>query len=167
MMQFMQNLYNKPSTSSSLPSNTIPNPKGEAKSITTRSGMSYKEPPIPPTGVNQQEPVEFLDKRLNELTMMILMRQTESCEMLVHMVMTDMKLLVVETETADILADDVDMLFCSTDVGRSKQLLVVETETADITVDDVDNVSCSTDVGRSKQVDLKFAHSSIEPHLHD
>nr|GEW64384.1 reverse transcriptase domain-containing protein [Tanacetum cinerariifolium] len=59
MMQFMQNLYNKPLTSSSsLPSNTIPNPKGEAKSITTRSGMSYKEPPIPPTGVNQQEPVE-------------------------------------------------------------------------------------------------------------
>nr|GFB66310.1 hypothetical protein [Tanacetum cinerariifolium] len=54
------NLYNKPSTSSSssLPSNTIPNPKGEAKSITTRGGMSYKEPPIPPTGVNQQEPVE-------------------------------------------------------------------------------------------------------------
>nr|GEZ84641.1 reverse transcriptase domain-containing protein [Tanacetum cinerariifolium] len=58
MMQFMQNLYNKPSTSSSLPSNTIPNPKGEAKAITTRSGMSYKGPPIPPTGVNQQEPVE-------------------------------------------------------------------------------------------------------------
>nr|GEY48323.1 reverse transcriptase domain-containing protein [Tanacetum cinerariifolium] len=31
---------------------------GEAKAITTRSGVSYKEPPIPPTGVNQQEPVE-------------------------------------------------------------------------------------------------------------
>nr|GEX54529.1 reverse transcriptase domain-containing protein [Tanacetum cinerariifolium] len=31
------NLYNKPSSSSSLPSNTIPNPKGEAKSITPRS----------------------------------------------------------------------------------------------------------------------------------
>nr|GFC27550.1 hypothetical protein [Tanacetum cinerariifolium] len=60
MMQFMQNLYNKPSTSSSssLQSNTIPNPKGEAKAITTKSGMSYKEPPIPPTGVNQQKPVE-------------------------------------------------------------------------------------------------------------
>nr|GFA34416.1 reverse transcriptase domain-containing protein [Tanacetum cinerariifolium] len=54
----MQNLYNKPSTSSSLPSNIIPNPKGEAKSITTRSGMSYKEPPIPPPGVSQQEQVE-------------------------------------------------------------------------------------------------------------
>nr|GFC25410.1 hypothetical protein [Tanacetum cinerariifolium] len=32
--------------------------EGEAKAITTRSGMSYKEPPIAPTGVNQQEPVE-------------------------------------------------------------------------------------------------------------
>nr|GEZ02502.1 reverse transcriptase domain-containing protein [Tanacetum cinerariifolium] len=58
MMHFMQNLYNKLSISSSLPSNTIPNPKGEAKAITTRSGMSYKEPPIPPPGVDQQEPVE-------------------------------------------------------------------------------------------------------------
>nr|GFA90509.1 reverse transcriptase domain-containing protein [Tanacetum cinerariifolium] len=59
MIQFMQNLYNKPSTLSfSLPSNTIPNPKGEAKAITTRSGMSYKEPPILPLGVNQQKPVE-------------------------------------------------------------------------------------------------------------
>nr|GEZ34330.1 hypothetical protein [Tanacetum cinerariifolium] len=38
--------------------NTIPNPKGEAKAITTRSGMSYKEPPIPPPGVDQQEPTE-------------------------------------------------------------------------------------------------------------
>nr|GFC13966.1 reverse transcriptase domain-containing protein [Tanacetum cinerariifolium] len=58
MMQFMQNLYNKPSSSSSLPTNTIPNPKGEAKAITTSSGMSYKEPPIPLPGVSQQEPVE-------------------------------------------------------------------------------------------------------------
>nr|GFA46530.1 reverse transcriptase domain-containing protein [Tanacetum cinerariifolium] len=58
MMHFMQNLYNKSSSSSSLPSNTIPDPKGEAKAITTRSGMSYKEPPIPPPGVDQQEPIE-------------------------------------------------------------------------------------------------------------
>nr|GFA77224.1 reverse transcriptase domain-containing protein [Tanacetum cinerariifolium] len=58
MMLFMQNLYNKQSSSSSLPSNTILNPKGEAKAITTRSGMSYKEPPIPPPGVDQQEPIE-------------------------------------------------------------------------------------------------------------
>nr|GFC62028.1 reverse transcriptase domain-containing protein [Tanacetum cinerariifolium] len=56
MMQFMQNLYNKTSSSSSLPSNTIPNPKGEAKAITTRSGMSYKEPQIPPPGgINENQ----------------------------------------------------------------------------------------------------------------
>nr|GEW39075.1 reverse transcriptase domain-containing protein [Tanacetum cinerariifolium] len=53
-----QNQIMKPSSSSSLPSNTIPNPKEEAKAITTRSGMSYKEPPIPPPGVDQQEPIE-------------------------------------------------------------------------------------------------------------
>nr|GEW37075.1 reverse transcriptase domain-containing protein [Tanacetum cinerariifolium] len=59
MMNFMQNRYNnKPSSSSSLPSNTIPNPKGEAKAITTRSGLTYKEPPIPPPGVEQQKPIE-------------------------------------------------------------------------------------------------------------
>nr|GEX93309.1 DNA-directed DNA polymerase [Tanacetum cinerariifolium] len=59
MMNFIQNLYNnKPSSSSSLPSYTIPNPKGGAKEITTRSGMSYKEPPIPPPGVEEQEPTE-------------------------------------------------------------------------------------------------------------
>nr|GFD48459.1 reverse transcriptase domain-containing protein [Tanacetum cinerariifolium] len=41
-----------------LPSNTIPNPKGEAKAITTRSGMTYKEPLIPPPGVEEQEPTQ-------------------------------------------------------------------------------------------------------------
>nr|GFC99901.1 hypothetical protein [Tanacetum cinerariifolium] len=47
MMTFMQNLYNnKPSSSR------------EAKAITTRSGMSYKKPPISPPGVDQQEPIE-------------------------------------------------------------------------------------------------------------
>nr|GEY89754.1 DNA-directed DNA polymerase [Tanacetum cinerariifolium] len=35
-----------------------PQPKGGAKAITTRSGMSYKEPPIPPPGVDQQELTE-------------------------------------------------------------------------------------------------------------
>nr|GFA05956.1 hypothetical protein [Tanacetum cinerariifolium] len=62
MMNFMQNLYNnKPSSSSSLPSNTIPNPKGKSKEITTRSGMFYKEPPIPPLGVEAQEPTEDME----------------------------------------------------------------------------------------------------------
>nr|GEV08638.1 reverse transcriptase domain-containing protein [Tanacetum cinerariifolium] len=58
MTNFMQNLYNnKASSSSSLPSNTIPNPKGEANVITTRSGISYKGPSIPPSGV-EKEPTE-------------------------------------------------------------------------------------------------------------
>nr|GEY96955.1 reverse transcriptase domain-containing protein [Tanacetum cinerariifolium] len=59
MMNFMQNLYNnKPPSSRSLSSNTIPNPKGEAKAIMTISFMSYKEPPILPPGVEEQEPTE-------------------------------------------------------------------------------------------------------------
>nr|GEY46621.1 hypothetical protein [Tanacetum cinerariifolium] len=49
MMSFMQNLNNnKASSSSSLSSNTIPNPRNEAKDITTRSGISYDGPSIPP-----------------------------------------------------------------------------------------------------------------------
>nr|GEU80815.1 reverse transcriptase domain-containing protein [Tanacetum cinerariifolium] len=58
IMNFMQSFKNnQASNSSSLPSNTIPNPKGKAKAITTRSGVSYKEPSIPPPGV-EQEPTE-------------------------------------------------------------------------------------------------------------
>nr|GFB08830.1 reverse transcriptase domain-containing protein [Tanacetum cinerariifolium] len=58
MMNFMQSFKNnQASSSSSLPSNTIPNLKGEAKAITTRSGMSYKEPPIPPPGVDKETEV--------------------------------------------------------------------------------------------------------------
>nr|GEZ12068.1 reverse transcriptase domain-containing protein [Tanacetum cinerariifolium] len=58
MMHFMQNLYNKPSSSSSLSKRKLLSTKGEAKAITTRSGMSYKETPIAPPGVDQQEPIE-------------------------------------------------------------------------------------------------------------
>nr|GFD44131.1 hypothetical protein [Tanacetum cinerariifolium] len=47
------------------------------------------------------------------------------------------------------------------------KLLVVETETVDTLADDVDMVFCSTGVGRSKQVGQKSVHSSIEPHWHD
>ncbi|GKD70182.1 reverse transcriptase domain-containing protein [Tanacetum coccineum] len=38
---------NKPSGSGSLPSNTVVNPKGDLKAITTRSGVSYDGHPIP------------------------------------------------------------------------------------------------------------------------
>nr|GEW45972.1 hypothetical protein [Tanacetum cinerariifolium] len=55
LMQSFKN--NQASSSSSLPSNTIPNTRGEANAITTRSGMSYKEPPIPPPGVDKEPEV--------------------------------------------------------------------------------------------------------------
>nr|GEV61189.1 hypothetical protein [Tanacetum cinerariifolium] len=35
------------STSGTLPSNTVPNPKGEMKAVTTRSGLAYEGPSIP------------------------------------------------------------------------------------------------------------------------
>nr|GFB49238.1 reverse transcriptase domain-containing protein [Tanacetum cinerariifolium] len=47
------------------------NPKGEAKAITTRSGMTYKEPPIAPPGVSQQKPVELRLPTLNDTKMVL------------------------------------------------------------------------------------------------
>ncbi|GJZ36515.1 hypothetical protein Tco_0582706 [Tanacetum coccineum] len=38
-----------PSGSGSLPSNTVANPRGDVKAITTRSGVAYDGPSIPPT----------------------------------------------------------------------------------------------------------------------
>nr|GEY56260.1 hypothetical protein [Tanacetum cinerariifolium] len=50
MMNFMENLHNnKALSSNSLPSNIIPNPRNEAKAITTRSGISYDGALIPPS----------------------------------------------------------------------------------------------------------------------
>nr|GFA70777.1 hypothetical protein [Tanacetum cinerariifolium] len=69
MMQLMQNLYNKPSTSSSsLPSNTIPNPKGEAKAITTRSDKPADEPAvvIPKAKPNLPYPSRLQKEKLRE-----------------------------------------------------------------------------------------------------
>nr|GEX11555.1 reverse transcriptase domain-containing protein [Tanacetum cinerariifolium] len=46
-----------------LPSNTIPNPKGEMKAITTRSGVAYEGPSIPTLKkVAEQETEEITDK---------------------------------------------------------------------------------------------------------
>nr|GEZ71446.1 reverse transcriptase domain-containing protein [Tanacetum cinerariifolium] len=64
MMNFMKNLHNnKALSSSSLPSNTLPNPRNEAKAITTRSGISYNGPPIPPSVV-EKEPEATKDTEL-------------------------------------------------------------------------------------------------------
>ncbi|GJV15726.1 reverse transcriptase domain-containing protein [Tanacetum coccineum] len=57
---------NQTSTSGTLPTNTIPNPKGEMKAITTRSGVAYEGPSIPtkpsPKKVVERETEETTDK---------------------------------------------------------------------------------------------------------
>nr|GEV42058.1 DNA-directed DNA polymerase [Tanacetum cinerariifolium] len=57
---------NQASTSGTLLSNTIPNPKGEIKAITTRSGVAYEGPSIPtnpsPKKVVERETEEITDK---------------------------------------------------------------------------------------------------------
>ncbi|GJV91557.1 reverse transcriptase domain-containing protein [Tanacetum coccineum] len=63
--------YNCPATDNNqasvctLPSNTIPNPKGEMKVITTRSGVAYEGPSIPinPKEVVERETEETTDKK--------------------------------------------------------------------------------------------------------
>nr|GEW72939.1 reverse transcriptase domain-containing protein [Tanacetum cinerariifolium] len=52
-----------PSSSSSLPCNTIPNPRNEAKAITIQSGISYDGPPIPSLMV-EKEPEATKDTEL-------------------------------------------------------------------------------------------------------
>ncbi|GJW29843.1 reverse transcriptase domain-containing protein [Tanacetum coccineum] len=48
MASFFQMNTASSSGSCSLPSNTVANPRGDLKAITTRSGISYDGPPIPP-----------------------------------------------------------------------------------------------------------------------
>nr|GFC90237.1 hypothetical protein [Tanacetum cinerariifolium] len=63
-----------------------------------------------------------MDKRLRDLMMMILVKQTEECDMMLYMVKTDMLMLVTEIEVGDKTADDVDKLACSADVVKSRQV---------------------------------------------
>nr|GEU92775.1 reverse transcriptase domain-containing protein [Tanacetum cinerariifolium] len=64
MMSFMQNLHNnKASSLSSLPSNAILNPRNESKAVTTRNGISYDGPSIPPP-VMEKEPEATKDTEL-------------------------------------------------------------------------------------------------------
>nr|GFC74249.1 hypothetical protein [Tanacetum cinerariifolium] len=49
---------NQPSTSGTLLSNTISNPKGEMKVVTTRSGLAYEGPSIP-----TESPLEKVDEQ--------------------------------------------------------------------------------------------------------
>ncbi|GJW04233.1 reverse transcriptase domain-containing protein [Tanacetum coccineum] len=55
---------NQASTSGTLPSNTIPNPKGEMKAITTRSGVAYEGPSIP----TNPSPKKVVERETEEIT---------------------------------------------------------------------------------------------------
>ncbi|GKE12242.1 hypothetical protein Tco_1415793, partial [Tanacetum coccineum] len=56
---------NQASTSGTLPSNTIPNPKGEMKAITTRSDVAY-EGPLNPTNPSPKKVVERETKEITD-----------------------------------------------------------------------------------------------------
>ncbi|GJU83365.1 reverse transcriptase domain-containing protein [Tanacetum coccineum] len=56
---------NQASTSGTLSSNTIPNPKGEMKAITTRSGVAYEGPSIPTNpSLKKETPPTYVPKTL-------------------------------------------------------------------------------------------------------
>ncbi|GJX22389.1 reverse transcriptase domain-containing protein [Tanacetum coccineum] len=70
MLNFMQNNHNNnASGSGTLPSNTIANPRGESKAITTRSGVTYTPVPlIPPPLYNENEPKSVVEKETEVTT---------------------------------------------------------------------------------------------------
>nr|GEU43300.1 reverse transcriptase domain-containing protein [Tanacetum cinerariifolium] len=55
---------NQDSTSGTLLSNTIPNPKGEMKAVTTRSGLAYEGPSIP----TNSSPEKIVERETEETT---------------------------------------------------------------------------------------------------
>ena len=74
--EIKKSLNDRPSGSGQLPSNTIANPRGDAKAITTRSGASYDEPVIPTTSSSS------LPKAVN----VNLRRQRTKCNLQAHKV---------------------------------------------------------------------------------
>ncbi|GJU11112.1 hypothetical protein Tco_1133508 [Tanacetum coccineum] len=58
-MNILTNMQNQNfAGSGSLPSNTVANPRGDVKAITTRSGVAYDGPTIPPTPSPHPKEVE-------------------------------------------------------------------------------------------------------------
>nr|GEX56561.1 reverse transcriptase domain-containing protein [Tanacetum cinerariifolium] len=55
---------NQASTSGTLSSNTIPNPKGEIKAVTTHSGLAYEGPSIP----TNSSPEKVVERETNDTT---------------------------------------------------------------------------------------------------
>nr|GFD18686.1 hypothetical protein [Tanacetum cinerariifolium] len=63
-----------------------------------------------------------LDKRLTDLMMTVLVRQTKECDMMLHMKKTDMLMLVAKIKVGDKTADDVDKLAYSADIVKPRQV---------------------------------------------
>ncbi|GKE77103.1 reverse transcriptase domain-containing protein [Tanacetum coccineum] len=68
----------------SLPSNTVANPRGDVKAITTRSGISYDGPPIPPP----LSPLPKVVEREPEVTKDTVQSSTENIQPLVVQIQT-------------------------------------------------------------------------------
>nr|GEV75733.1 reverse transcriptase domain-containing protein [Tanacetum cinerariifolium] len=76
MASFFQKNTASTSGSGSLPSNTIANPRGDLKAITTRSGISYDGSPIPPPTSSLPKVVE----RVPEVTKDTVQPSTENIQ---------------------------------------------------------------------------------------
>nr|GEZ22686.1 reverse transcriptase domain-containing protein [Tanacetum cinerariifolium] len=76
MASYFQKDTASTSSSGSLPSNTVANPRGDLKAITTRSGVSYDGPPIPPPTSSLPKVVE----RVPEVTKDTVQLSTENIQ---------------------------------------------------------------------------------------
>nr|GEX52596.1 reverse transcriptase domain-containing protein [Tanacetum cinerariifolium] len=90
----LQSRRQSPSGSGSQPSNTIANPRGDVKAITTRSGVSYEGPTIPPTSFSLSKEV----KRETEVTKGKV--QTTSSESTAHVQPPVVQVLILEPDVA-------------------------------------------------------------------
>ncbi|GKF74631.1 hypothetical protein Tco_0220963 [Tanacetum coccineum] len=70
LTKFMNTNSASTSGSGSLPSNTVANPRGDMKAITTRSGVSYDGPQVPPSPSSPPKVVEHKPEVTKDVTTM-------------------------------------------------------------------------------------------------
>ncbi|GJR15051.1 hypothetical protein Tco_0797703 [Tanacetum coccineum] len=92
MTNFLQ--MQNPSGSGSLPSNTVANPRGDVKAITTRSGVAYDGPTIPPTPSPLPKEVERETEATKDKV------QTTSSESTAHVQPPVVQIPILELEVA-------------------------------------------------------------------
>ncbi|GJY34275.1 hypothetical protein Tco_0418744, partial [Tanacetum coccineum] len=92
MTNFLQ--MQNPSGSGSLPSNTVANPRGDLKAITTQSDVSYDGPTIPPSPSHLPKEVEHETKATKDK------EQTTSLESIAHVQPSVVQILILKPEVA-------------------------------------------------------------------